>query len=101
VAQALARADTDAHFTVGLFSVVDAFMNMRMQDVLSELPLSPDVSAALLDRSGPLGEVLSWVLTYERGRFECLEPAPEADTMLRDAYLVALRFADEAESGRT
>jgi hypothetical protein len=41
--------------------------------------------------------VLSWVLTYERGRFECLEPAGEADAMLRDAYVVALRFAEEAE----
>jgi c-di-GMP phosphodiesterase len=100
VAQALDRPNADAHFTVGLFSVVDAFMNMRMQDVLSELPLSPDVSAALLDQSGPLGEVLAWVLTYERGRFECLAPAPQADAMLRDAYVVALRFADEAEAGR-
>jgi c-di-GMP phosphodiesterase len=100
VGQALGRPNPDAHFTVGLFSVVDAFMNMRMQDVLSELPLSKEVSAALLDRSGPLGEVLSWVLTYERGHFECLTPAPEADAVLRDAYLVALRFADEAGSGR-
>ena len=99
VAQALDRPNPDAHFTVGLFSVVDAFMNMRMQDVLSELPLSPEVSAALLDQSGPLGEVLSWVLTYERGHFECLAPSPEADLMLRDAYLVALRFADEADTG--
>lgn len=99
VAQALDRPNPDAHFTVGLFSVVDAFMNMRMQDVLSELPLSPGVSAALLDQSGPLGEVLSWVLTYERGHFECLAPSPQADLMLRDAYLVALRFADEADTG--
>jgi hypothetical protein len=56
------------------------------------------VATALRDQSGPLGEVLSWVLTYERGRFECLEPAPAADAMLRDAYLVALRFAEEAET---
>jgi c-di-GMP phosphodiesterase len=99
VAQALDRPNPDAHFTVGLFSVVDAFMNMRMQDVLSELPLSPEVAAALLDRSGPLGEVLSWVLTYERGHFECLTPSPQADVVLRDAYVVALRFADEADTG--
>jgi c-di-GMP phosphodiesterase len=98
IAKAIDRPDPDAHFTVGLFSVVDAFMNMRMEDVLGELPLSPEVAGALRDQSGPLGEVLSWVLTYERGRFECLEPAPEADAMLRDAYLVALRFAEEANT---
>ena len=38
------------------------------------------------------------MLAYERGHFECLTPSPPADAMLRDAYVVALRFADEAES---
>jgi EAL and modified HD-GYP domain-containing signal transduction protein len=98
VAQALDRPDADAHFTVGLFSVVDAFMDTSMRDVLSELPLSPEVSDALLDRSGHLSEVLDWVLADERGNFECLMPSPRADAVLRDAYVVALRFADEAES---
>jgi EAL and modified HD-GYP domain-containing signal transduction protein len=98
VAHALDRPDTGAHFTVGLFSVLDAFMNTSMLDVLSELPLSPEVSDALLERSGDLGEVLDWVLTYERGDFGCLTPSPRADAVLRDAYVVALRFADEAES---
>jgi hypothetical protein len=82
VDKALGRPDLDAHFTVGLFSVVDTSMNMRMADALDELPLAPEVTAALLDQSGPLGKVLSWVLswvlTYERGHFECLAPAPEA-----------------------
>jgi EAL and modified HD-GYP domain-containing signal transduction protein len=98
VAQALDRSDTDAHFSVGLFSVVDAFMNTSMQDVLIQLPLSPEVSDALLERSGPLSDVLDWVLAYERGHFECLTPSPQADAVLRDAYVVALHFADEAES---
>jgi len=98
MAQALDRPDPDAHFTVGLFSVVDAFMDTSMPDVLNELPLPAEVSDALLGRCGHLGEVLDWVLAYERGDFECLTPSPRADAMLRDAYVVALRFADEAES---
>jgi EAL and modified HD-GYP domain-containing signal transduction protein len=98
VAKAIDRPDPDAHFTVGLFSVVDAFMNMRMEDVLAQLPLSAEVTEALHDQTGPLGEVLSWVLTYERGHFDCLAPSPAADAMLRDAYLVALRFAEGADS---
>ena len=97
VAHELERPDTEAYFTVGLFSVIDAFMNMRMEDVLAELPLGPDVSAALLRRAGPMGEVLEWVTAYERGEFEALgEPVAAADRILRDAYVRALRFADEA-----
>jgi EAL and modified HD-GYP domain-containing signal transduction protein len=97
VAHELERPDTEAYFTVGLFSVIDAFMNMRMEDVLAELPLGPDVSLALLRRVGPMGEVLEWVTAYERGEFEALgEPVAAADRILRDAYVRALRFADDA-----
>ena len=97
VASELDRPDTEAYFTVGLFSVIDAFMNMRMEDVLAELPLGPDVSLALLKHVGPMGEVLQWVTAYERGEFDALgAPVPAADRILRDAYVRALRFADEA-----
>jgi EAL and modified HD-GYP domain-containing signal transduction protein len=96
IARALDRPDPDSYFTVGLFSVADAQMGMEMSDVLAELPLSPAVSAALRDRSGPIGEVLSWVTAYERGRFDGFAQSLGRDTLLRDAYVVALRFADEA-----
>jgi c-di-GMP-related signal transduction protein len=96
VAQACGTVDPESAFTVGLFSVLDAFMGMRMDDVLSELPLSDDLAEALLDRSGLLGELLTWVLTYEKGGFESLTgSSPAADAILRDAYLAGVRWADE------
>ena len=51
--------DPEAAFTVGLFSVLDALMSMRMEDVLSELPLSTELSQALLTGDGLLGELLT------------------------------------------
>lgn len=96
VARALDRPGPDAYFTAGLFSVADAQVGMAMDDVLAELPLSPSVAQALRDRSGPVGEVLSWVTAYERGEFDRFGAGLASDTLLRDAYVVALRFADEA-----
>ncbi len=97
IASALGTVDPESAFTVGLFSVLDALMSMRMEDVLSELPLSRDVSNALLAGEGLLGELLSWVITYERGDFGSLDSgSPAADAILRDAYLEAMRWADEA-----
>ena len=97
IAGALGTVDPEAAFTVGLFSVLDALMSMRMEDVLSELPLSRDVSNALLAGEGLLRELLSWVITYERGDFGSLDSgSPAADAILRDAYLEAMRWADEA-----
>ena len=97
VARAMPARDPESFFTVGLFSVLDVFMGMTMEDVLAELPLAPQLAAALLDLSGEMGAVLSWVLAYESGGFAALEgAAPAAERVLRDAYLEAIAWADRA-----
>jgi EAL and modified HD-GYP domain-containing signal transduction protein len=102
IAAALGTVDPEAAFTVGLFSVLDALMSMRMEDVLAELPLSADVSQALLTGEGLLGELLTWVLTYERGRFESLAGgSPAGDVILRDADLDAGWWGGDACSATT
>lgn len=96
LARALRRPDPEAHFTAGLFSVIDAFMGMRMVDVLDSLPLTPELAAALRDCDGPLGDVLSWVLRYEAGAERPAGAPAEAVALLSGTYLEALRFADSA-----
>jgi EAL and modified HD-GYP domain-containing signal transduction protein len=80
-------------FTVGLFSVADALLDARMEDVLAELPLSEEISAALLRHEGPKGQLLAAVLDYERGHFP--EDLGADGVPIADAYLGALQWADE------
>src|SRR5215203_1708957 len=40
-------------FTIGLFSVADALMDVPMEEVLESLPFSDEIRAALLRREGP------------------------------------------------
>jgi EAL and modified HD-GYP domain-containing signal transduction protein len=40
-----------------------------MDEVLETLPFSDEIRAALLNREGPKGELLSTVVAYERGDF--------------------------------
>lgn len=95
VGKATGAHDAASYFTIGLFSVVDALMGMRMEDVLEELPLAPELTEALLDRSGPMGDVLSWVVAYEGGQFARLGAGhPAAERALRDAYVQAIAWAD-------
>src|SRR6185295_18549143 len=54
----------DGHFTVGLFSVADALLDLPMEEVLEELPFSDEIRAALINRAGPKGELLSTVVAY-------------------------------------
>lgn len=84
--------DRDGLFTVGLFSVADALLDAPMEDVLASLPLSDEITGALLRHEGRRGRILGTVLRYEQGRF----PTDGADPAeLADAYLEALRWADD------
>jgi EAL and modified HD-GYP domain-containing signal transduction protein len=93
----LGRADNEAErerlFTVGLFSVADALLDAPMDEVLQTLPFSPDIEGALARHEGRRGQVLATVLRYEQGHF----PDGGGDvTELADAYLAALKWADDA-----
>ena len=64
-------------FTIGLFSVADALLDVPMAEVLDSLPFTEEIQAALLRREGPKGELLAAVTAYERGEFPTLpSPAP-------------------------
>ena len=64
-----ASLDRDELFTIGLLSTADAVFRMPMEQVVTELPLDDAVVAALLDRTGPSGEILTSVIAYEHGEF--------------------------------
>lgn len=57
----------DTGFTIGLFSSIDAIMDQPMEVILKSLPLSDEITDALLDREGLLGELLDIVIRYEQG----------------------------------
>jgi c-di-GMP phosphodiesterase len=82
-------------FTIGLFSVADALLDMPMAEVLDSLPFTEEIQEALLRRDGPKGELLAAVSAYERGEFPTL-PAQGPGPSLAGAYRAALEWADEA-----
>ncbi len=82
-------------FTVGLFSVLDAFINKPLDEILDTLPLSDALHHALLDKTGELGQLLSLVLSYERGQWNNLSNTQYDSATLRAAYLASIRWAGE------
>ncbi|HET6551376.1 MAG TPA: HDOD domain-containing protein [Solirubrobacter sp.] len=88
-------AERETLFTIGLFSVADALLDMPMADVLDSLPFTDEIQTALLRRDGPKGELLAAVAAYERGEFPTL-PAADTGPSLAGAYRAALEWADEA-----
>lgn len=88
-------AAPESFFTVGLFSVIDAFVGAPLERILADLPLAGELVAALLRREGELGRTLAGVVAYEDGRFDAAD-ALLGEVPVRELYLEALRFADEA-----
>lgn len=79
-------------FTLGLFSVLDALMDTSMREATELLPLADDMRDALVDRSGPLGELLQAVIARELGDGRGAPHIPHVD----EFYLRAVIWAGDA-----
>ena len=93
LAQFMQRSSSATFFTVGLLSVLDAFMDRPMSDILPALPLVDEVVEALLAHEGMLGATLHCVLAYERGDWEAVQHLGCPRDLLVQTYLDALMWA--------
>ena len=59
------RDAQDQAFLVGVFSLLDVLLAMPMTEVVAALNLDLDVVSALLDRAGPLGDMLHLVEMHQ------------------------------------
>jgi EAL and modified HD-GYP domain-containing signal transduction protein len=69
LARASALPDPEAFFVVGLFSILDALLDMPLTEILGRLPLGDDAIAALLAREGQKGEALACSVACEQCRW--------------------------------
>ncbi len=97
LAKEMGERQTDPFFLVGLFSILDALMDLPLPEALASLPLADDIVNALVTHQGTLGELLLLVMTYERGQWESLFKLkqPVKPSQLGAAYLEAVRWTIE------
>ncbi len=86
-------------YLMGLFSVVDAFLDRPRAEILQEVPISEEIKKALSDQeAGVLGQVYQLVTAYEAGDWNRVSEVshqlrlPEATVF--DLYRKALTWAD-------
>lgn len=82
-----------AYFTTGLFSILDAVLDTTMAQLVSSLPLTPEITQALTRREGPIGAALATCIAYEHCDWEHLACEGMTSEELRDAYLEALAWS--------
>ncbi len=93
----------DLFFTVGMMSMLDAFFDAPLNELLSSISLTDDINAALLEGEGPLGFVLSTTLAYEQGSWGDIDWSGLSQHGLtikdvKKAYLDSLQWSIDTSS---
>ena len=57
-------------FTMGMLSMMDAFLNRPLEDIIDEISLTDEVRKALLKGEGLLGEILELAIAFERVKWQ-------------------------------
>jgi len=81
-------------FVIGMFSLLDAMMDMPLDDLLESLPLADEITDALLKRTGPYAKILKNTLAYERGDWEAIDCPELSESAIADLYMQALEWAN-------
>jgi c-di-GMP-related signal transduction protein len=90
-------------FLLGLLSAMDALLDMKMEAVLREIAVEPEIRDALLGRKNRLREVFDIALHYEAGSWEAIDEAAGrmgigAET-IPGCFLQAVEWARKLMSG--
>lgn len=95
----LPKGDQDNLFIVGVFSLLPAFLEMPMEQVLERIVIPEKLIDALSDRSGIYGPFLSLTEAVESGNYELLENLAMSLMLTPDqvsqAHLQALAWVEQ------
>ncbi len=92
------KIDSGEFFMLGLFSMLDAMLDHSMEYLVGQLPLTAQVSDALVKKRGKLAPYLRLVEYFERCDWSNLESQLTdlqiSAAKIQDFYLNAVRLAD-------
>lgn len=100
LARAWPRVDPETAFTLGLFSLLDAFVDIPIDYLCDRLNLTDDLKRALVHREGDEGELLNLVIRMEQGDWQAINTSTLnnpgiQDEWLANTYALAIRHARE------
>lgn len=95
--------DSDAYFTTGLLSNLDAFFDVELHEIVASMPLSPIVVDGLLRGNGPIGMIINTVINFEQAHWDQLDMAALAKLNIGTkemevSYRESIRWASQLGS---
>jgi len=93
------EAKSDDLFTMGIFSMMNAFLDRPMEDTLVDISLTEEIKEALLIREGVMGEILNLIIAFERAKWNQVALIEKKNQLsskkLYNKYLKAVDFSYE------
>jgi len=86
--------DPISFFMVGLLSQLDALLNIEMNELLEQMPLTHDIAQAILVHEGKMGDILSDVKHYQKGDFDAVQGGM-GNAIYQVAYRHSINWADQ------
>jgi EAL and modified HD-GYP domain-containing signal transduction protein len=86
---AMIQIDKNSLYMFGMFSLIDTILNKEMKDIVEDLPITNELSEALLGKNAKYNQALLLVETIEYGRWNetaklCMElQLPETELFLQ------------------
>jgi len=87
--------DPNSYFLAGLFSTLDALLDMPMDDIIKNMPVIDEVKNALLNTGGEINKILQQTLNYEKGNWLALQAEDLRGRDASDAYLKSVVWAED------
>ena len=86
-------------FTMGIFSMMNAFLNRPLEDILEEISLTEEIKKALLIREEIMGEILNLIIAFERVKWNQVALIEKKNQLnskkIYNKYLKAVDFSYE------
>jgi EAL and modified HD-GYP domain-containing signal transduction protein len=92
------RGQAHRHFSAGLLSLLDAFLDQPLEEIVQQMGLTDDLNDALLRRSGDLGSSLRAAEACERAEWEVMDGTSWDPGTLRTCYLEAMTWTGRVQS---
>ncbi len=89
---------SDYFFLIGIFSNLDSLLDMPLDEVLNQLPLTNDIVSAILDKKGLGGEALKCVISYEHWDISSISFKDLDQSTIGDAYIHSINWAKDVMS---
>ena len=90
--------DISELFLTGLFSLIDAMLDNKMENIMQTLPLSKNIKQALLEEKGDLADYLKLVSSYESANWETfssiISKINVSEKKIPEIYQDAVKWAD-------